>query len=478
MHDLLQEMGREIVRRESPNKIGNRSRLWRHKDVRDTLKHDDGTYTVQGIVLDLLKIKDIHLSPQAFKKMYNLRFLKFYFGDSPTYELKEQFWKCVYSGARPYNYKVHFPNGMNDFSEKLRSLIWLGYPLTALPSDFHPENLVELDMRDKNLEGLWKNTMDAPNLKWLILDDCTRLTKIPDLSDSPLLRVIDLKDCRSLLDFPQLAQHLKYLHYLDLRGCKSLRSFPSNIHFESLTSLDLHDCNNITKFPEISGNITHLDLSGTAIEEVPPSIQSLTKLLRLNLSQCTRLKHICKLESLVELNLENCFRLKICPEILDTVNLLEILNLSGTAIKELPHSIAHLDVLGELHLRECTNLEMLPSGICNLISRVYLDLTDCPKLEMLPENLGNLWSLKDLLLDRTSISPLPSTMIHLDGLVKLSCRGCRGLRFSSSSGLPCSLKYLYLSDCNLKEIPEDIGSLSSLFQLHLSGNDLRVYQKA
>jgi len=33
MHDLLQDMGREIVRQESPKEPGKRSRLWFHKDV-------------------------------------------------------------------------------------------------------------------------------------------------------------------------------------------------------------------------------------------------------------------------------------------------------------------------------------------------------------------------------------------------------------------------------------------------------------
>ena len=32
MHDLLQEMGREIVRQESMNDPGKRSRLWHHED--------------------------------------------------------------------------------------------------------------------------------------------------------------------------------------------------------------------------------------------------------------------------------------------------------------------------------------------------------------------------------------------------------------------------------------------------------------
>ena len=37
MHDLLQEMGRRIVKRESPKEPGKRSRLWDEKDIRNVL---------------------------------------------------------------------------------------------------------------------------------------------------------------------------------------------------------------------------------------------------------------------------------------------------------------------------------------------------------------------------------------------------------------------------------------------------------
>jgi hypothetical protein len=40
MHDLLQDMGREIVRQESPEEPGKRSRLWFHKDVRYVLEEN------------------------------------------------------------------------------------------------------------------------------------------------------------------------------------------------------------------------------------------------------------------------------------------------------------------------------------------------------------------------------------------------------------------------------------------------------
>ncbi|TXG64798.1 hypothetical protein EZV62_011792 [Acer yangbiense] len=225
-------------------------------DADDRPLMNQGTNAVQGIVLDMSKIKDMRLSPQAFKKMYNLRLLKF---SDPTW-IVEQFMDYPNSHS-PYHSKVYLREGLSDLSDKLRSFIWLGYPLPALPSNFNPDNLVELDLRRSNFERLWEDTMHAPKLKWLVLSYCTRLTKIPDLSESPLIEVIDIRYCSSLLDFPPLAQHGNNLCDLFLQGCKSLRSFPSDIHFESLSYFVLRGCNNITKFPEISGNITRLDLS-------------------------------------------------------------------------------------------------------------------------------------------------------------------------------------------------------------------------
>lgn len=38
MHDLLQDMGREIVSQESEKEPGKRSRLWYHEDIYHVLK--------------------------------------------------------------------------------------------------------------------------------------------------------------------------------------------------------------------------------------------------------------------------------------------------------------------------------------------------------------------------------------------------------------------------------------------------------
>ena len=40
MHNLVENMGREIVKQESPSEPGKRSRLWLYEDIVDVLEND------------------------------------------------------------------------------------------------------------------------------------------------------------------------------------------------------------------------------------------------------------------------------------------------------------------------------------------------------------------------------------------------------------------------------------------------------
>ncbi|XP_057452736.1 disease resistance protein RUN1-like [Lotus japonicus] len=77
MHDLLQEMGLDIVRKECLKNPGTRSRL-RDNEVYDVLKNNRGADTIEGITLDLSQVVDLQLSSNTFKKMLNLRLLRLY----------------------------------------------------------------------------------------------------------------------------------------------------------------------------------------------------------------------------------------------------------------------------------------------------------------------------------------------------------------------------------------------------------------
>ncbi|KAL5843290.1 hypothetical protein ACOSQ4_009248 [Xanthoceras sorbifolium] len=464
LHDLLQEMCWEIVRQESSNNPGERSRLYGYEDVYQVLRRNTGTESVKGILLDMSKIKNIDLSSQAFDNMCNLRFLRLYdwtrrFGD-PTNVCK-----------------VHLPCGLNYLPDGLRYLNWHGYPSRVLPANLSLENLVELDLFDSNVEQLWEGKKHVPRLKRLILGHSQQLTRIPDLSGSPYLEVIDLVDCRSLVDISSSIQHLNNLNYLRLEGCESLGSFSRDIHFESLKNLDLSSCINLKKFPQVLGNIEILSLKGSEVEVVPSSVESLSKLALLNLSDCARLKHIptniCKVKSLRILNLKNCSQLKRFPEILETMERLEILDLSGTAVKEIPHTIEHLNGLLRLFLRGCKNLETLPSSISNLASLLELDLSNCTKLDKLPVNIFSLSSLQTLALRGNNFESLPKSIKRLSKLRNLWLNDCKKLQ--SFTALPLGLKYLEAENCGqLQSLPDASSFAELVTSAHSIGGGLNL----
>ncbi|KAH9726939.1 Disease resistance-like protein DSC1 [Citrus sinensis] len=422
MHDVLQEMGREIVRQESEEEPGRRSRLWDPKEIRRVLKHNmaypifflffnKGTDAIEGIFLDLSKIKGINLDPGTFTNMSNMRLLKFYV---PKFYGIERFLSMSIEEQLSYS-KVQLPNGLDYLPEKLRYLHWDTYPLRILPSNFKPKNLVELNLRFSKVEQLWEGE----------------------------------KAC-----VPSSIQNFKYLSMLNFEGCKSLRSFPSNLHFVCPVTIDFSYCVNLIEFPQISGKITRLYLGCSAIEEVPSSIECLTDLEVLDLMYCKRLKRIstrfCKLRSLVDLCLNGCLNLERFPEILEKMEHLKCINLDRTAITELPSSFE------------------------NLTGLKGLSVSDCSKLDKLPDNIGNLESLHHMSAFGSAISQLPSSVADSNVLGILDFSRCKGLESFPRSLLGLSsLVALHIRNFAVMEIPQEIARLSSLIDLHIGGNNFQ-----
>lgn len=75
MHDLLQEMGREIVRQESPENPGGRSRLWYHEDILRVFRENLGTNSVEGIKLDMIEPEEVFMGTKVLKQMKRLRLI-------------------------------------------------------------------------------------------------------------------------------------------------------------------------------------------------------------------------------------------------------------------------------------------------------------------------------------------------------------------------------------------------------------------
>ncbi|KAL5734099.1 hypothetical protein ACOSP7_031960 [Xanthoceras sorbifolium] len=229
IHDLLQAMGREIVRQESIDNPGKRSRLWHHEDIYHVLTKNMGTEIIEGISLDMSKTRDIHLDRNAFTNMRRLRFLNFY--------------TSSYGGVKN---KVHVFQAVESDLPELRYLHWHGCPIKSLSSSFHLENLVKLDMRCSKVEQLWNDVMHLFKLKEIDLS-YSSLTSCTDLSGFPNLEKLILFSYLYLREISPTIQYLNKLDFLNLRACESLESVPDCRGLISLKNLSLQCCSNLEK---------------------------------------------------------------------------------------------------------------------------------------------------------------------------------------------------------------------------------------
>ena len=162
---------------------------------------------------------------------------------------------------------------------------------------------------------------------------------------------------------------------MNLEGYRSLLQVPSYFqYFDKLAILNLSGNSNLKNLTAIPQSIKYLDLEDTAIEELPSSIGSLDKLFSLVLRNCKGLKklsnNIHELKSLVHLNLYGCSSLDNIPALPMDVR---YLNLSGTAIEQLPSQIERLPLLQILDLENCRRLKTVPKRILPLTQASYND---------------------------------------------------------------------------------------------------------
>ena len=361
------------------------------------------------------------------------------------------------------------------------------------PSIGNLKKLIRLDLEHcKELSHL-PDKFEMESLETLNLSHCSKVKKLPEFVGNMKRLQELLLQYTAVTELPSSVECLTSLNELILKDCKNLVCLPNTIcSLTLLEYLDLSGCSKYDKLPEDLGNIVSLKeliLSGTAIKELPSSVEFLISLYSLNLTDCKNFvflpSTICSLKSLRQIFLCGCSKFVNLPENLGNLEGLHTLHLKGTAIEELPSSVGCLTALMSLNLKDCKNLVGLPSTICSLKRVSFLSLSGCSKIENLPENLGNMVSLYALYLRGTAIRELPSSTILLKRLRGACFSGCQWPS-SSSALMPTSqdlvgvllrplscllIKDLDFSDCNLSAIPNDIGCLSFLNALRLSGND-------
>jgi len=193
-----------------------------------------------------------------------------------------------------------------------------------------------------------------------------------------------------------------------------------------LISWHLSDCP-ITALTEWIGgltSLTYLDVSGTAIKELPESISGCLALKELHCYGCRELTSLGGLWQLdiKELSLQDCRELNM-DSTLEMIALnfknIETLNIAETNVTVLAEGIGGCTALQTFDLRACTKLTSLGDGIGGCTALRDLNLRFCSSLTSLGDGIGGLTSLTYLQVGNTAIKELPESVKQLES------QGCR-----------------------------------------------------
>jgi Leucine-rich repeat (LRR) protein len=167
--------------------------------------------------------------------------------------------------------------------------------LCASLYEVHPSIGVLKQLTLLNLKGCISLTsfpcnISLDSLEILILSGCLKLKKFPEIvGNMKRLKVLKL-DGTAIKEVPLSVGLLSGLTILDLAYCESLLTLPSVVcNLTSLQNLTLRGCSKVDKMPEDLGNLERLkvlDFGGTAIRQVPSSIQKLKNLEFLSFHGC------------------------------------------------------------------------------------------------------------------------------------------------------------------------------------------------
>ncbi|XP_019066548.3 TMV resistance protein N-like [Solanum lycopersicum] len=416
MHELIQEMGKYIVTLQKER--GELSRLWLTQDFEKFSNAKiQGTKAIETIWIP--EIQDLSFKKKAMKDVEKLRIL--------------------------YINGFHTHDSSNDqyLPSNLRWFDCCKYPWESLPAKFDPDMLVHLDLQQSSLFHLWTGTKKFPFLRRLVLSRCANLRRTPDFSDMPNLEYLGLKECTNLKEVHHSLRCSKKLNKLNLRDCKSLESF-SYVCWESLECLYLQGCSNLEKFPKIRGKLKpeiKIQVQRSGIRKLPSAIiqhqSCLTELDLIGMQNLATLpSSIGELKRLVKLKVSDCSKLKILPKEIGDLENLEILEARCTLISQPPSSIVRLNRLKVLTFAKQKSEVGLENGVYFSFPRVneglrsleHLDLSYCNLInEGLPIDIGCLHCLKALNLRGNNFEHLPQSIARLCALQSLDLLDCKKL---------------------------------------------------
>ncbi|KAB2611984.1 TMV resistance protein N-like [Pyrus ussuriensis x Pyrus communis] len=273
MHQLVRDMAMEVIRKESPDDPGKRSRVLQ-KDASNILRKLSGTENVKGLMLNLACKRalvgsdkkrchdedyDGNCSRRRRLGFFAWKPISFSSTNSASASNETDFEAEAF--RRMHNLELLMLNNINvrgsyeEFPKSLICLSWRGFHLKSVPENFYLENLVVLDMRNSSLQHVWNGIRFLPRLKILNLSHSHGLRTTPNFSGLPNLERLILEHCINLVEVDESVGFLEKLLVLNLGGCKNLMKLPI---LRSVRDLDLSGCSKLVLGANTTATTDHL----------------------------------------------------------------------------------------------------------------------------------------------------------------------------------------------------------------------------
>ncbi|GJY05473.1 disease resistance TIR-NBS-LRR class family protein [Tanacetum coccineum] len=343
MHDHMQEMGKNIVRREHPDEPNKHTRLWIGKEADEILANDMGTEATRCIRLYLSKIMSRVLM-KGVGKMKKLR------------HLEVNFIEDLFSGGVNEEIGSKLDEATQYFTNSLKYLKFSYYSFLYLPKTFQANNLVGLEIEWSLMVQLWEDEEKKVLEKLKFLSLMSSNMKTFDFRITPNLERLSLSYSTHLeeLCMPASCPKLKYLHI-------SYSLVSRTFDLELTPNLETLSLDNCREFVELHVSVACPNL----------------KILKLN-NSCLRSLDLELIPNLEILDLENCDKLVEINVPAGCLEKLVKLILSGCSSLEKPEDLGRLECLENLPQSLLpTEPKMYP---LKTIDEMFQNISDDPSL--------------------------------------------------------------------------------------------------
>ncbi|VVB12488.1 unnamed protein product [Arabis nemorensis] len=275
-----------------------------------------------------------------------------------------------------------------------------------------------------------------PTLTRLLIRNCTRLKRLPQLNPLTKLLILDVSGATKLVEMlevcleeknelrtldisetilPELADTINAvtnLNQLLVRNCSKITWIPSIENLTHLEVFDVSGCNNLERIDGSFGKMSYLhqvNLSGTNLSELPNNISKLSNIKELIIRNCSKLKALPNLEKLIHLEIfdvSGCTELAKIDGSFEKMSNLREVNLSETNLGELPNKVSGLPNIKELIIRNCSKLNDLPN-LEKLIHLEIFDVSGCTELAKIEGSFEKMSYLRKVNLSGTKLNTFP-----------------------------------------------------------------------